>query len=153
VLSLRFHFGLLAIGLIVGAATPTSDASTLQIQLRTKPPTFCGSTNYLPLVKIPPGEIKPIYHRNPQYPPEAISKKIEGTVRLEACIAPEGEVTGLLVISGHPLLLKAAMEAASHWRFAPVRWRGEPAQALTEIDVPFRLKSEGPQKNRPANET
>jgi TonB family protein len=106
----------------------------------------------LPLVRIPPGKIKPLYYRNPVYPPEALRLRIEGTVRLEACIAPDGEITDLVVISGHALLLKAAMEAASRWRFAPVRWRGDPAEAITEIDVPFRLKPEASRKNRPTNE-
>jgi TonB family protein len=151
-LSLRFLFGFLAIAIAAVASAPTSGESILQSQLRTRPSTFCHSTNTLPVVIVPPGGIKPLYHQIPLYPPKALRLRIEGTVRLEACIAPSGEVTEVLVISGPPLLRRASMEAASHWRFAPVRWRGEPAQAATEIDVPFRLEPEAPQKNRPAKE-
>jgi len=157
-LSLRFLFGFLAIAIAAVAPAPTSGASTLQSQLRTGHSTFCHFTdslhspNSLPLVIVPPGGIKPLYHRNPLYPPEALRLRIEGTVRLEACIAPNGDVTQVMVISGPRLLWQAALEAAHHWRFAPVRWRGEPARAVTEIDVPFRLEPEAPQKNRPAKD-
>jgi outer membrane biosynthesis protein TonB len=78
--------------------------------------------------------------------------RIVGSVRLAVCIAPDGELRDLWVISGHPLLVRAVLPAASHWRFAPVRWRGDPAWAVTEIDVPFRLKSKGSRKNGPADE-
>ena len=151
-MTLRFHFGLTAVAAIAVRAMPTSGASILQIQSRTPLPAFCDSSNFLPLVRIPPGQIKPLDYRIPLYPPEALRLGIVGTVRLEACIAPNGEITDLRVISGHPLLRQAAMQAASHWRFAPVRWRGDPARAVTEIDVPFRLKSGASRKNKPTAE-
>jgi TonB family protein len=152
-LSLRFHFGLSAIAVAAAAAMPTSGAPTPQIQLKTQFPNFCEEApNFLPLVRIPADQVKPLNYRIPLYPPEALRMRIVGSVRLAVCIAPDGELRDLWVISGHPLLVRAVLPAASHWRFAPVRWRGDPAWAVTEIDVPFRLKSKGSRKNGPADE-
>ena len=152
-MSMRLHFGLLTIATLAAAAAPASGASTLPIQLlRDKHPTFCSSPDSLPLVLVPPGEIKPMFHRPPEYTSDARRQKIEGIVRLEVCIAPEGEVIGVGVISGHPLLVPAAMQAARHWRFAPIRWNGGPARAVTEIDVPFCLKPEACGEKQQKNE-
>jgi protein TonB len=98
------------------------------------------SGHNLPLLRISRGGIEPIYDPRPRYPSLAREHNIQGTVRLEVFIGSNGRVESLRIISGHPLLREAALEAVSHWRFRPVRWNQKPARAVTEIDIPFRLK-------------
>jgi protein TonB len=80
-----------------------------------------------------------IFHPTPEYPPVAKMARIQGTVRLKAVIGTDGRVENLKVISGHPLLLQAAVDAVSRWRYQPTLLNGEPVEVLTEIDVIFQL--------------
>ena len=75
----------------------------------------------------------------PVYPPLAKMARIQGVVRLEAIIAKGGTVKDLKVLSGHPLLVKAALDAVQRWRYQPTLLNGEPVEVLTTIDVFFRL--------------
>lgn len=83
----------------------------------------------------------PLYSRNPEpeYPPLARRRGLEGTVVLEALITPEGAVGGLTVhqSSGHPLLDEAALKSVKGWRFEPGR-RGETPVAMPVL-VPVRF--------------
>ena len=47
----------------------------------------------------------------------------------------------LEVISGHPLLQQAALQAVSQWRYRPTLLNGEPVEVVTTIDVVFTLSS------------
>jgi TonB family protein len=76
---------------------------------------------------------------NPVYPPLALQARIQGTVRLEALIGTDGTVKALRVISGHPLLVHATLEAVKQWRYEPTLLNGEPVEVTTTIDVPFFL--------------
>ena len=80
-----------------------------------------------------------IFQPKPEYPIVAKMARIQGTVRLEAVIGTDGRVENLRVTSGHPLLLKAAVDAVSSWRYQPTLLNGEPVEVLTEIDVIFQL--------------
>ncbi len=82
---------------------------------------------------------KIIFQPTPEYPALAKMARIQGTVRLEAVISRDGRVEDLKVLSGHPLLVKAAVEAVSRWRYQPTLLNGEPVEVLTTIDVNFRL--------------
>ena len=82
---------------------------------------------------------KGIYNPPPEYPPLAKMARIQGTVRLEAVIAKDGTIQDLKVLSGHPLLVKAALDAVKQWRYQPTLLNGEPVEVVTEIDVNFTL--------------
>ncbi len=82
---------------------------------------------------------KLIFAPKPEYPPLAIIARIQGTVRLEAIINKDGTIQDLKVLSGHPLLVKAAIDAVARWRYQPTLLNGEPVEVLTEIDVNFCL--------------
>jgi len=84
-------------------------------------------------------QAKWIFHPNPEYPPLAKMARIQGTVRLEAIISKDGTIQDLKVLSGHPLLVKAALDAVSRWRYQPTLLNGEPVEVVTEIDVNFTL--------------
>ncbi|HEV2494709.1 MAG TPA: energy transducer TonB [Terriglobia bacterium] len=82
---------------------------------------------------------KLIFQPKPEYPPLAKMARIQGTVRLEAVISKDGTIQDLKVVSGHPLLVKAALEAVQRWRYQPTLLNGEPVEVVTEIDVNFTL--------------
>jgi protein TonB len=75
----------------------------------------------------------------PVYPPLARQTRISGTVRLHAIISKTGAVESLEVLSGHPLLVRAAMDAVQQWRYKPTLLNGEPVEVDTTIDVIFSL--------------
>ena len=75
----------------------------------------------------------------PIYPRQALETRIEGNVILEATIAENGQVRNLVVVSGHPLLANAAVEAVSKWHYHPYLLNGEPVQKQTRITVTFKL--------------
>src|SRR6202012_4989 len=75
----------------------------------------------------------------PVYPPLARQTRISGTVRLHALISKAGSVESLKFISGHPLLVRAAMDAVQQWKYKPTLLNGEPVEVDTTIDVIFSL--------------
>jgi TonB family protein len=75
----------------------------------------------------------------PQYPPEAKSKHIEGAVLLHAFIDAQGNVAHLELMSGHPLLAPAAIEAVRQWKYRPYLLNNEPVEVETRIEVNFTL--------------
>jgi protein TonB len=77
----------------------------------------------------------------PSYPPLARQTRVSGTVRLHAVISKEGAVQQLEVLSGHPLLVQAALDAVRQWRYRPTLLNGEPVEVDTTIDVIFSLNS------------
>jgi TonB family protein len=87
--------------------------------------------------------MEPLLRVDPKYPPAALRQRIQGTVRLEARIGKDGHVERLRLVSGHPLLVHAATEAARQWVFRPALLHGKPARVVTEIDVQFQLDSDG----------
>jgi len=75
----------------------------------------------------------------PVYPPLAREARIEGTVRLEAVISRDGTILNLRAVSGHPLLIPAALAAVRQWVFRPTSLNGDPVEVATEIEVHFTL--------------
>src|SRR5271154_5807643 len=75
----------------------------------------------------------------PIYPPLARQTRIAGTVRLHAIIGKDGSVQQLEVLSGHPLLVQAALDAVRQWRYRPTQLNGDPVEVDTTIDVIFSL--------------
>jgi len=84
-------------------------------------------------------QAKLIFQPSPEYPQLAKMARIQGTVRLEAVIAKDGTIEELKLVSGHPLLVKAAMDAVWHWRYQPTQMNGEAVEVITEVDVNFTL--------------
>jgi len=79
-------------------------------------------------------------HRvQPQYPQEARDNRIQGTVRLHVVLSTSGKVQQLDVVSGDPILAKAAAEAVRQWLYKPMLLNGEPVEVDTTVDVVFSL--------------
>ena len=83
-----------------------------------------------------------IHQVTPQYPAQARQAHIQGTVILQAVIGKDGTVQSLHVLSGHPMLTQAAMDAVRRWRYKPYYLNGEPVEADTQINVNFTLSGE-----------
>ena len=75
----------------------------------------------------------------PVYPPLAKTVHISGTVRLLGIIAKDGTIRNLQVISGHPMLTHAAVDAVSQWVYRPTLLSGEAVEVICPIDVNFTL--------------
>ena len=75
----------------------------------------------------------------PNYPPLARQARIQGSVVLQAEISKEGTIQNLQLISGHPMLAPAAIEAVKQWRYKPYLLNGEPVAVETQVVVNFTL--------------
>ncbi len=75
----------------------------------------------------------------PNYPPLARQARIQGTVVLQAQISKDGSIINLQLISGHPMLAPAAIEAVKQWKYKPYLLNGEPVEVETQVQVNFTL--------------
>jgi protein TonB len=80
-----------------------------------------------------------IHRVEPIYPPPAKAMRIQGTVVLAAIVGREGAIEKLKALSGHPLLVQAALDAVRQWRYRPYVLNGEPLEVETRITVNFVL--------------
>src|SRR6266568_8115801 len=55
----------------------------------------------------------------PIYPDLARRLQISGVVKLRATVAPNGSVKLIEPLGGHPVLMRAAQEAVTSWKYAP----------------------------------
>jgi protein TonB len=76
---------------------------------------------------------------DPVYPAIAKTARVQGTVILAAVIGKDGAIQNLHVVSGHPLLQGAAMDAVKQWRYKPYILNGEPVEVDTQVEVHFTL--------------
>jgi len=75
----------------------------------------------------------------PIYPALARQARISGAVHLVGVIGKDGTIQNLQVLGGHPLLVKAAVEAVQQWLYRPTLLSGEPVEVIAPIDVMFNL--------------
>jgi protein TonB len=75
----------------------------------------------------------------PIYPPLARQARVSGTVQLVGVIAKDGTIQQLQVASGHPLLVKAALDAVRQWIYRPTLLNGQAVEVIAPIDVIFTL--------------
>lgn len=81
-----------------------------------------------------------IYEVKPIYPALAKMSRIQGVVVLEAIIGKEGAIDSLRVVSGHPLLTQAALDAVRQWKYRPTLLNSEPVEVITSVTVTFTLQ-------------
>lgn len=75
----------------------------------------------------------------PVYPPLARQARIAGVVRLEGIVGKDGRIRELRVVSGHPLLVPAALAAVRTWIYQPAVLNGDAVEVIAPIDVWFQL--------------
>jgi tetratricopeptide (TPR) repeat protein len=76
---------------------------------------------------------------DPVYPPLAQQARISGTVRFTAIIGKDGRIVNLQLVSGHPLLVAAALDAVNQYIYRPTLLNGNPVEVITQVDVIFSL--------------
>lgn len=76
---------------------------------------------------------------DPVYPQMAKIAHVQGDVVLQALISKGGTIENLRAISGHPILIQAAMDAVRQWRYKPWVLNGEPVEVETTITVKFHM--------------
>ena len=81
-----------------------------------------------------------VYRIDPPYPVLAQRAHIQGVVVLTALIDKDGSIQNLQVVSGHPMLVPAAIEAVKHWRYKPFLLNGQPVGVETTVTVTFNFR-------------
>ena len=82
-----------------------------------------------------------LHQPKPEYPPLAKVNYIQGKVRLQVLVSPEGKVIEANVFQGHPFLAAAALDAVRHWLYRPLRTATGAVPFVTMVDVNFALRS------------
>jgi periplasmic protein TonB len=93
----------------------------------------------LKISHLDPGNL--VHQVQPKYPMPAKISHVHGEVVLRAIIAKDGTIDSLRVISGHPLLTGAAIDAVKQWRYRPYMLNGQAIEVETQIIVNFTLGS------------
>ncbi len=105
--------------------------------------TFIPKLEPVKRVRVSQGVTKGMVLRKvePAYPKLGLAARITGVVLLKAIISKEGEIKELQVVSGHPILVPAAIDAVRQWRYRPYLLNGEPVEVETNISVTFQIAS------------
>jgi protein TonB len=74
------------------------------------------------------------------YPPLAKQARVQGSVVLSVIIAEDGAVKQVQLVSGHPLLAPAAMDAVKKWVYRPTIVNGKRVEVITVVEVDFSLQ-------------
>lgn len=84
---------------------------------------------------------RPISNQVPDYPREAIHRRLEGTVKLRVQIGLDGQVQSVSVAdsSGYAMLDESALRAIRGWKFSPRLQDGKPVVSSALIPVRFHL--------------
>jgi protein TonB len=80
-----------------------------------------------------------IHKALPVYPPLARQARISGAVELLAVVGTDGRIRQLQLVSGHPMLAAAAIEAVRQWVYRPTQLNGDPVEVMAPIIVTFSL--------------
>ena len=81
-----------------------------------------------------------VYQGKPVYPPLARQARIYGDVIIDAVIDVNGNVVEMQVISGHPLLVPAALQALRQWKYQPTILNDEPVPVKLLVTLKFTLQ-------------
>jgi protein TonB len=88
------------------------------------------------------GDVKPprlLSGPAPVYPILARQSHVMGTVIIDAIIDEHGNVVQEKIISGHPLLVQAALKAVLERKYEPTILDGVPTQVDLRVDVNFQM--------------
>lgn len=85
--------------------------------------------------------LEPIKTAKPHYPDEARDRGLQGRVVIRLHVDEEGTVESTDIVSGDPILAKAAADAFKKWKFKPFIRGGKPVKVATEL--PFLFTSLG----------
>jgi protein TonB len=93
------------------------------------------------------GQIQPptlLRRVEPNYPPTAVSARLQGIVILEAIVDEDGRVKDVKVLrSVNPLLDREALLAVRQWQYSPVVLNGTPVPFVLTVSLSFSLQFHG----------
>jgi len=75
----------------------------------------------------------------PQYPQLARTAHIQGEVVIAVTITETGAVSNPKAVSGHPMLVQAALDAVREWQYSPFLTDGKPTSVRTVVKVGFYM--------------
>lgn len=134
------------LGLSIGVGGSTSTLGTLIPNVVAEPPPPkppVDDTRKPPSAPIPVGgdvQMAMVLRKViPVYPAIARTAGISGVVRLIGTIGKDGRIENLQVVSGHPMLARAALEAVQQWIYKPTLLNGMPVEVIAPIEVNFTL--------------
>jgi protein TonB len=132
---------------IPGAVSDVEPVTNLPIMTQlTRPPLIHPSVKPASAtkVRVSPGVSQGllITRVEPKYPELPRRIGIQGDVILAAIIGRDGRIENLHVVSGHPMLAPAAVDAVKQWRYQPYMLGSQPVEVETQITVRFTLASE-----------
>ncbi len=58
---------------------------------------------------------------SPQYPSLPRGMRLQGSVKVEAVVAPDGSAKTVAIKGGHPLLAQAAHDVVHKWKWVPAQ--------------------------------
>lgn len=111
-----------------GSIAPSDPGSAEHAAIPRRVRVSSGVSSGLVVTKVPP-----------KYPPDAREQRVQGTVVMSVNIDGEGNVANIQLISGHPLLAPAAIEAVKQWKYRPYLLNGSPVEVETQVQVNFIL--------------
>lgn len=106
----------------------TGSPMSYRLVVRIRPDASTGQAH----IDFPPDGPRPTSVAAPVYPPLALQARVRGSVRFTMLIASDGSVKKIQLVSGHPLLVPASLEAIKQVRFAPSE-----AESKTDATVVF----------------
>jgi TonB family protein len=81
----------------------------------------------------------------PSYNAEAMRARIQGIVKVEVVVQPDGTVGDVRILQGlDPLLDPEAIAAVKKWRFKPGMKDGVAVPVAVEIELTFTIRSDAP---------
>ena len=78
-----------------------------------------------------------LIHKVDPVPPTEPGMNIPGSVVLKAVIDKSGNIQELQLVSGHPMLVPAAIEAAKQRKYQPFLLNGDPVEVETTMHLDF----------------
>ena len=93
------------------------------------------SAGNFPRISCRPPTLKIVKMVRPEISPDA--KNIFGPVSVKAEIDKSGKPSSIKILSGHPILAAAVLDAVKQWRWKPLKLNGVAVEAETTITVNF----------------
>ena len=146
-MSLIGKIAIVCLILCVGAAVAAQEATPVPNADPAPPQSTAPQPRRITLIPVTPAQSSPVVTKRvqPEYPQQARDAHIQGRVVLKVTVSAEGDVSKLELISGHPMLAQAAMDAVKQWKYQKYNLNGQPTERETEAVVDFSLDaSEAP---------
>jgi protein TonB len=80
-----------------------------------------------------------IVQTHPEYPALARETHIQRDVKIDAILDEQGNIIGMKIISGRPLLYQAALNALKKWKYEPTYLNDKPIAVEMIVTIRFQL--------------